>query len=158
MDDRYNGTATTTADATPMRPSTPEGDTVTPAPRPNPFATPYGSMPVSASGSSTALNVPQQRFFHSRRVRKGELEKPWLEKKDPREKWVNIIPCFGIFLGLALTGFLIYDGLQSASNKVYCPVFADNFANGWDSKIWTKETEVGGFGSVNTDVELLFLY
>ena len=150
MDERHNGTATTTADATPMRPSTPDSEIITPAPRTNPFATPYGSVPVSASGSSTALNMaPQQRYFHSRRVKKGELEKPWLDKKDPREKWVNIIPCFGVFIGLAITGFLVWDGLQKVSNNTYCSVFEDDFSNGFNSKIWTKEVEVGGFGYVD---------
>lgn len=98
-------------------------------------------------GSSTALQqAPPQRYFHSRRINKGEIEKPWLEKKDPKEKWVTIIPLIGIFLGLALSGFLIYDGLQTVQNHVYCPVLDENFAGGIDPKVWTKEVEVGGFG------------
>ncbi|CAD0025684.1 unnamed protein product [Aureobasidium pullulans] len=121
MDDRNNGTAASSANATPyLRPGTPESEAITPAPRANPFATPYGSMPVSAAGSSTALQMPQQRYFHSRRVKKGEVEKPWLERKDPKEKWVTIIPCIGIAIGIALTGFLIYDGLASVTNHSYC--------------------------------------
>ncbi|KAL1304605.1 hypothetical protein AAFC00_003574 [Neodothiora populina] len=123
--DGHNGTAITTADVTP-RPGTPESEAITPAPKANPFATP---------------------FFHSRRVKKGELEKPWLGKKDPRERWVNIIPCIGILLGLCLTGFLIYNGLQTVSNKQYCVVFEDDFSNGFNEKIWMKEAEVGGFGN-----------
>ncbi|GAB7356290.1 hypothetical protein MBLNU459_g7094t1 [Dothideomycetes sp. NU459] len=147
MDYRHNGTANTTANATPVRPGTPESEAITPAPRANPFATPYGSMPVSASGSSTALQAPQQRYFHSRRVRKGEVERPWLERKDPKEKWVTIIPCLGILIGVAITGFLIWDGLQSVQNHVYCTVFEDDFSNGFNSKIWLKEVEVGGYGN-----------
>lgn len=147
MDDRHNGTL----DSMPVRPSTPDSELIAPAPRTNPFATPYGSVPVSATGSSTALNAPQQRYFHSRRVRKGELEKPWLDKKDPREKWVNIIPCFGVFVGLAITGFLVWDGLQNVSNNKYCSVFEDDFSKGWNSNIWTKEVELGGFGYVTQD-------
>ena len=149
MDDRNNGTAASTAAATPYRPGTPESEAITSAPRANPFATPYGSMPVSASGSSTALQQPQQRFFHSRRVKKGEVEKPWLDKKDHKEKWVTIIPCIGIAIGLALTGFLIWDGLQSVTNHTYCSVFEDDFSGGFNSKIWTKEVEVGGYGYVD---------
>jgi len=149
MDDRNNGTAASSANATPyLRPGTPESEAITPATRANPFATPYGSMPVSAAGSSTALQQPQQRYFHSRRVKKGEVEKPWLEKKDPKEKWVTIIPCIGIAIGIALTGFLIYDGLASVTNHSYCPVFEDDFSNGFNNKIWQKEVEVGGFGYV----------
>jgi len=154
MDDRYIGTATTTAEATP-RPGTPDSDPIMQAPRPNPFATPYGSVPVSASGSSTALHMPQQRFFHSRRINKDEIEKPWLDKKDPREKWVNIIPCFGIALGLAVTCFLIWDGIRNITNNTYCSVFEDDFANGFNTKIWTKEAEVGGFGYVKSNTSFL---
>ncbi|TKA49805.1 hypothetical protein B0A49_13696 [Cryomyces minteri] len=92
--------------------------------------------------------MPQQRYFHSRRVKKGEVEKPWLERKDPREKWVTIIPIIGIVVGLAVSGFLIYDGLKTVVNHVYCPVLDENFSSGTlDPKIWTKEAEVGGFGN-----------
>lgn len=131
-----------------MRPGTPDSEAIVPIPRVNPFATPYGSVPVSASGSTTALNMPQQRYFHSRRIKKGEMEKPWLDKKDPRAKWVTIIPCLGILVGLAITGFLVWDGLQDVSNKTYCTVYEDDFSNGFNSTIWTKEVEVGGYGYV----------
>ncbi|TKA62127.1 hypothetical protein B0A49_11585 [Cryomyces minteri] len=148
MDYSHHGTATTTASVTPMRPGTPESEAINPAPRVNPFASPYGSMPAYAAGSSTALQMPQQRYFHSRRVKKGEVEKPWLERKDPREKWVTIIPIIGIVVGLAISGFLIYDGLKTVVNHVYCPVLDENFSSGTlDPKIWTKEAEVGGFGN-----------
>ena len=69
-----------------------------------------------------------------------------MNKKDPKEKWVTIIPLIGIFLGLCVTGFLIYEGLQTVSNHVYCPVYMTDFSSGLDSHIWTKEVEVGGFG------------
>ncbi|KAI7513464.1 putative beta-1,3-glucan-binding protein, partial [Hortaea werneckii] len=44
-------------------------------------------------------------------------------------------------------GFLIYDGLQSVSNLNYCPVLDDDFSNGFNNKVWTKEVEVGGYGN-----------
>ncbi|KAI7516162.1 hypothetical protein KC331_g22179, partial [Hortaea werneckii] len=145
--DNLHGTAATTASSTP-RPASFENDSIDPAPTPgarsNPFASPYGSMPASASGSSTGIQQPpHQRYFHSRRIKKGELERPWMEKKDPKEKWVTIIPIIGILVGLGLTGFLIYDGLQSVSNLNYCPVLDDDFSNGFNNKVWTKEVEVG---------------
>lgn len=143
----YHGTATTTATNT--RPGTPDSDPIEPTPRSNPFASPYGSMPASTMGSSTGVHqqsAPTPRYFHSRRVNKEELEKPWLEKKDPREKWNTIIPIIGMIIGLALAGFMIYEGLQTVTDHVYCPVLDENFANGLDSKVWTKEVEVGGFG------------
>jgi beta-glucanase (GH16 family) len=75
------------------------------------------------------------------------VEKPWTSVKDPREKWVTIIPLIGLFLGLAISGFLIYDGLRTVVNHEYCPVLDDDFSNGIDPNIWTKEAEVGGFGN-----------
>merc|ERR1712072_625154 len=149
--DNLHGTAATTASSTP-RPASFENDSIDPAPTPgarsNPFASPYGSKPASATGSSTGIQQPpHQRYFHSRRIKKGELERPWMEKKDPKEKWVTIIPIIGILVGLGLTGFLIYDGLQSVSNLNYCPVLDDDFSNGFNNKVWTKEVEVGGYGN-----------
>ncbi|KAL1614863.1 hypothetical protein SLS54_009417 [Diplodia seriata] len=151
-----SGTATTTTTTTP-RPSTPDSDRIAPAastprngPPSNPFATPYGSMPASTTGSFYDFGGPgvtTQRFFRSRRIKKGSVEQPWKEKKDPKAKWATIIPLIGILIGLGVTGVLIWDGLRNVINHEYCPVLDDDFANGWNSKVWTKEVEVGGFGN-----------
>lgn len=79
-------------------------------------------------------------------VKKGEIEKPWLEKHDPKEKWVTILPLLGILLGLCISGFLIWDGMRSVVHHKYCPVLDDDFSNGLDPSVWTKEVQVGGFG------------
>ncbi|EMC94585.1 glycoside hydrolase family 16 protein [Baudoinia panamericana UAMH 10762] len=119
----------------------------------NPFSTPVGyNSPYgfgSARGSSTGFQQAQPpTYFHSRRIKKGELERPWLGKKDPKEKWVTIIPLIGIFVGLALSGFLIYEGLQGVTNHVYCPVLDEDFSGAdLNSKVWTREVEVGGYGN-----------
>ena len=146
-------TAQTSATATPMRPGTPEQDSIQAAPRgpgTNPFGTPFASGPASRNASSSALNqhhdIQNQKYFHSRRVKKGEIERPWLDKKDPREKWVTIIPLIGLALGFCLAGFLIYDGLKTVVKHEYCTVLDEDFSGGLDPKIWTKEAEVGGFG------------
>lgn len=98
-------------------------------------------------GSSTGLQpVQPQRYFHSRRIKKGDVERPWLDRKDPKEKWVTIIPIIGMVVGLALVGFLVYEGLQTVSNYVYCPVLDEDFSGGLNPKVWTKEVEVGGYG------------
>ena len=140
------------ATITPQRSGTPESspfaDSST-GPRTNPFSSPDPSRPTSTAGSSTALrNVHfSQRYFHSRRVQKGEIEKPWLQNKDPREKWVTIIPLMGLGVGLLLAGFLIYDGLRSVVNHKYCPVMHEDFSGSTlNDRIWTKEVEVGGYG------------
>lgn len=104
-------------------------------------------MPASTRGSSTGVQaMPRPRYFHSRRINKEEVEKPWLEKKDPKEKWLWIIPLIGMVVGIGLACFLIYEGLQTVSNHVYCQVLDENFAGGLNPKVWTKEVEVGGFG------------
>ena len=155
---QFNTGGTNSAVDSPRRPGSPE-DPIQPVPRhnENPFAsgtsTPgFFSRPQSVTASSSALNLHQQemsqRYFHSRRVKKGEVERPWLNKKDPREKWVTIIPLIGLALGFALAGFLVYDGLKSVTFHDYCKVLEDDFSGGLNSKIWTKEAEVGGFGSV----------
>lgn len=68
-----------------------------------------------------------------------------MDKKDPKEKWVTIIPLLGILLGLGISGVLIWDGLRTVVNHKYCPVLDEKFAS-WNEKIWTKEIELGGFG------------
>lgn len=59
---------------------------------------------------------------------------------------MTIIPVLGILLGLAVSAFLIWDGLKTVQRHVYCPVFEDDFSKGWRESVWTREVEVGGFG------------
>lgn len=153
------GTTTTSTNATPMRPGTPESgsasrrgpftDSITPVLRANPFASPMPSRPASSLGSSSAVrSAAPSRYFHSRRVRKGEVEQPWKSKVDPKEKWVTIIPIIGLLAGLAIAGFLVYDGISSVVHHKYCSVLSDDFSSGLNTNVWTQEAEVGGFGYV----------
>jgi hypothetical protein len=116
----------------------------------NPFSSPTISRPASSVGSSSGLgrglDERGQRYFHSRRVKKGEVEKPWMGKKDPKEKWVTILPLLGILLGLAIAGFLVWDGLNSVVKHKYCLVLQEDWSEGFNTKVWTKEVQVGGFG------------
>lgn len=77
------------------------------------------------------------------------MEKPWLKVKDPREKWVSIIPLIGIAVGLGIATFLVWDGLRSVVNHKYCLVYSDDFTGSstLNKSIWTKEAELGGFGN-----------
>ena len=152
---QYRGSAMSglSTATTPMRPGTPEsrsnpfGDDISPAPPANPFSSPFNSRPASSFGSSSAVRggLPS-RYFHSRRVRKEEVEKPWLAKKDPKEKWVTIIPLIGLLIGFGIAGFLVYDGLSSVVHHKYCQVLHDDFSGGLNTAVWTQEAEVGGFG------------
>ena len=150
---RGSGMSSVSTTTTPMRPGTPESrsnpfgdDGISPAPRANPFSSPLNSRPASSFGSSSAVRGLPSRYFHSRRVRKGEVEQPWKSKKDPKEKWVTIIPLIGLLLGFGIAGFLVYDGISSVVHHKYCPIMSDDFSGGLNTDIWTKEAEVGGFG------------
>ncbi|PBP17597.1 glucan 1,3-beta-glucosidase [Diplocarpon rosae] len=154
---QYRGSVISTH-TTPQPPGTPESRTdpfhdqiipAAPASVSNPFSTPFGSRPVSSFGSSSAVRgALPSRYFHSRRVRKGEVEKPWMDKKDPKEKWVTIIPMIGLLVGFGIAGFLVYDGLSSVIHHKYCEVMSDDFSGGTlNPNIWTMEQEVGGFGN-----------
>lgn len=139
-----------TSNGTTPRVASPEAVTAVQEATPNPFLTPYASQDPSRTTSSVALaqGTVRRRYFHSRRVKKGEVERPWTDVKDPKEKWVTIIPLIGLFVGVAIAGFLVWDGLQAVVNHKYCPVYTSDFPNkGLESDIWTKEAEVGGFGN-----------
>ncbi|KAF2668939.1 concanavalin A-like lectin/glucanase [Microthyrium microscopicum] len=86
-------------------------------------------------------------LFHSRKIVKGTTEKAWLDRKDPREKWVTIIPLIGILIGVGVAGFLVWDGLRTVVKHSYCPVIDEDWSKGFDTKVWMKEAEVGGFGN-----------
>ena len=129
-----------------IRPGTSDSSPALPVPRPNPFNSPIASAPTSRAASTTGYQPQQPTYFHSRRIKKGQLQRPWLDKTDPREKWVTIIPVIGILLGLAVSGFIIWEGLQTVQQHVYCSVLQDDFSRGLNTKVWTKEVEVGGFG------------
>lgn len=114
--------------------------------RSNPFASPLASRPGSSFGASSGRAYGTQ-FFHSRRVKKGEVAQPWRAIKDPKEKWVTIIPILGLLVGSAIAGYLVYDGIASVTHHKYCPVMSDDFSSGTlNTDFWTQEAEVGGFG------------
>ena len=100
--------------------------------------------------SSSAVQLPgggPQRYFRSRRINADEIQKPWLEKKDPRRKWHTIIPVLGISLGVVFVALLCWQGYSSVINYDYCLLYTDDFSSGvLDETVWTKEVEVGGFG------------
>lgn len=157
--------------APPTRPESPNGSMgEIHMARDNPFATPTGhnpfgspetSRPPSTTDFSSAVRNEfdgrAARFFHSRRVKKGEIEKPWIKQRDPKEKWVTILPCIGILIGLAVSGFLVWDGIHSVVKHKYCSVLVDDFSQGLNTNTWTHEIQVGGFGYVAPIFPIPFL-
>ncbi|KAI1087918.1 glycoside hydrolase family 16 protein [Rostrohypoxylon terebratum] len=161
MDQQHGGSTSfnSTAFPTPFRPGTPNTDRIPSGDERidaqlsqrlgtiNPFSSPSISRPASSyEGSDVPMQGSGPRYFHSRRIKKGELEKPWLDKKDPKEKWVTIIPILGILVGLGISGFLVWDGIRSVVKHNYCLVLEDSFAT-FNDAVWTKEVQVGGFGN-----------
>jgi hypothetical protein len=118
----------------------------------NPFKTPPASYPGSViifGSSYQPSGVSGERFFRSRRIRKDWNASPPKFKKEPKEKWLTIIPLSGIGIGTVITGLLIFlqVGLKKSYN--YCSVLDDDFSTGiLNPSIWTKEVNVGGFGYV----------
>lgn len=122
----------------------------------NAFASPPASRPASIHTETASLagmgvvDQPPQRYFHSRRVKAGDVEKPWTKNVDPKEKWVTILPLLGIALGLAISGLLIWDGIRSVVKHQYCLVYEDDFSSGvLNEKVWEREVQLGGFGYVS---------
>ena len=108
-----------------------------------------GEISVVTTSSTRKINpYGKPKFFKSRRVLdKTAIQKPWMQKRrDPREKWQTLIPMFGLFLGFTLAGFLVWSGYRGVSRNLYCPVIMDDFVNGLDPDVWSKESEVGGYG------------
>lgn len=132
-----------------VRPN-PFDDEITSLPSRDPFSSVNNSRAPSRAPSSTATSTGRRPlstiYFKSRRIQKDEIEKPWLEKKDPKEKWVTIIPLVALAIGFLLAGLLVYDGIRSVVHHEYCLVLSEDFSTGLDPKIWTKEAEVGGYG------------
>jgi hypothetical protein len=125
--------------------------TTTQTEQPSPDSSIGESRPPSDASSSGITSgyqyPPQGDWFRSRRIKKEEVQKPWLDRKDPKEKWVTIIPLVGLFLGFCIVGVLVWDGYRSVVQHSYCEVLNDDFTS-WNSKVWTKEVEVGGYGYV----------
>jgi hypothetical protein len=119
--------------------------TVPPPPTQSPFTATNSPYPQEKSFSP----VPPRSvtYFHSRRKQKGEIEKPWLNEKNPRQAWLSWFPIIGILLGVGCTGALVWNGLRQNQMPGYCQILDEDFSGGFNDKIWTKEAEVGGYGN-----------
>ncbi|CAI6339172.1 unnamed protein product [Periconia digitata] len=107
--------------------------------------TPTDSIAFAPGG---AAFVREEKWFASRRIKPGvQAKRPWLEKRDPKEKWLLSIPLLGIVIGLLVAGFLVWDGYHSVTNYKYCSVLDEDFSQGLRPEIWTREIELGGYGN-----------
>ena len=109
--------------------------------------TPLSVRSPAVSLASLHQASPRPRYFHSRRIKDPKaIQKPWLEKRDPREKWVTIIPLMGIAVGMGIAALLVYNGISSVINHRYCEVLSEDWSQGFRDDIWTREVELGGYG------------
>ena len=103
------------------------------------------SMPSPFTRTPSIVRLPG--FFASRKVAKGDIEKPWVEAKNRQREWGTILPLFGIIVGICLASGLVCLGVFSVSNHSYCEVLIENFDSPTlNSSVWTKEVQSGGFG------------
>ena len=80
-----------------------------------------------------------------------EGQEPPKFKKDPKEKFLWIIPLSGVLIGLAITGIMIYLKIGHLSSFQYCSILDDDFSSGQlNPNIWQAEQQVGGYGYVLT--------
>ena len=115
-----------------------------------PFHPISGATTAYQSANTSALQLAKEReshkYFRSRRINKDDIQQPWKTVKDPREKWVTIIPLIGIAVGFLISGYLIFNGLKSVVKHQYVLVLDEDFSKGFNTDVWTKESNVGGFG------------
>ncbi|KAL7423010.1 hypothetical protein Q5752_002308 [Cryptotrichosporon argae] len=88
----------------------------------------------------------KRKPFQSTRL-KGEIYKPWLEKKDPAMRWARWITIISIIIGLGAAGAICYDGYASVpSLGKTCLVLNDDFST-LDTSVWTREVRLDGYGN-----------
>lgn len=109
----------------------------------------YREPSINSSEAAPSINkdIPGV-YFRSRRIKKGQTDRPELRVKDPMDIWVLLIPVLGLLVGFASIALLVWDGHRKAVTHRYCHVFTDDFSDGFNSTIWTKEVQLGGYGSV----------
>lgn len=107
----------------------------------------------TSSNSDADSTSSRSRYFQSRRLRKDDIHRPWLDRKDPRSRWQWILPTVGFGLGMLLCLYETWSGYRSVPNHKYCPVLMEDFSSGvLNTDVWTREVQVGGFGYVQCDL------
>lgn len=131
----------------------PDGSAQSSQPATDPFASPQrlprseSALSQSTTPGDSVVRPARVRYFHSRRVRKDEVIKPWVkEPRDPAEKWIEVIPLIGLLIGMGIAGVLIWDGLRNVVDHKYCHVWVEDWSEGLNTDIWHPETQHGGFG------------
>ena len=98
-------------------------------------------------GAKSGGGQLNRKPFQSTRL-KGEIYKPWLEKRDPAQRWARWITLASIIIGFAVAGVICYDGYASVpSLGKTCLVLHDDFSSGTiNTDYWTREVRLDGYG------------
>ncbi|CAI6331820.1 unnamed protein product [Periconia digitata] len=108
------------------------------------------SVPATSYTQSFRLSEPvkPRHEFKSYRL-KGEYVQPWIDdKRMKRTRFGNLIVYGMMFIALCLSGYITYDGANSAKTGEYCLVMEDNFdRGGLDESHWTHEVQMAGYGT-----------
>ncbi|KAL1794873.1 hypothetical protein ACET3X_006689 [Alternaria dauci] len=130
-----------------MRPESSSQGTYMPK---NPSNLSFGG-PVYGNQFGNASEIRKQpRPFKSYRLR-GEREQPWTD--DPRMKKTKVgnwITLGFIFVGFAVSGYIMYTGVQEAQIPEQCLIMEDNFEK-IDPANWGYEIQTGGYGNGEFD-------
>lgn len=148
---------------------------LSPASRPSSWVPPQpaylGSYPAlpgtPAAGSMTNLALAKRKAPMGSTLLNEKLskeDKPWLKEKDTRGRLSRWIVIFCLFLGLGISGVIIFRGWVAAGQEMIpdnklCPVFTDEFSSlDVDSGgTWSRDVELGGFGYAYILLPSLFL-
>ncbi|ODO09972.1 hypothetical protein I350_02196 [Cryptococcus amylolentus CBS 6273] len=101
---------------------------------------------MGTTANKPVKGVLNRKPFQSTRL-KGEIYKPWLEKKDPALRWARWITLTSIFIGFAIAGIICWDGYRSVPKLgTVCSILNEDWSNGIDSSIWQHEVRTDGYG------------
>ena len=106
-----------------------------------------GSPNISQRGLTRKITVKRAKSTALLDLDRNPLEKPWLKKRDPRATMSWWFTVFFMFLGAVGGALVCVFGLRDLKfvGNV-CLVLDENFSEGLDENIWSREVEMGGFG------------
>ncbi|KAH8697859.1 putative gram-negative bacteria binding protein [Talaromyces proteolyticus] len=105
---------------------------------------------VVYSRDSTYARAPLKRRFKSYLLT-GEYERPWLDDKRLKRTRMNNYIIYGFLVaGLAVSGYINYHATAEVPKHSYCLILDDTFST-LDTSVWTREVQVGGFGTGEFD-------
>lgn len=105
------------------------------------------SYTTKVNGTEDELVIVKRQSRLSLLAPDAVIEKPWLKSKTRRRlKYLDMIFCVGVFVGIGIIGLQVYFAWALITNFDYCEVLVDNFET-FREDFWTREVQVGGFGN-----------